>query len=159
MKKFLKDFKEFVSNGNVFDLATAVIIGAAFGSVVSGFVNYILNPLLGLVIPDGGLDGLKTVITEATIDAAGNEVAEVAILWGTWIQTIVNFLIIALCIFIMVRIMAKAKDALNKKQIAEQLEAEKKAKEEEDAANAAKAQEEADFRNAVFEIRDYLKNR
>lgn len=159
MKKFVKDFKEFISKGNVFDLAIAVVIGAAFGSVVSGFVTYILNPLLGLVIPNGGLDGLKTIITEASVDASGKEVAEVAILWGTWIQTIVNFLIIALCIFIMVRAMTKAKNALNKKQLEEKYEAEKKAKEEENAANAAKAQEEADFRNAVFEIRDYLKNK
>ena len=165
---FWADFKKFISRGNVVDMAVGVVIGGAFGKIVTGFVNYIINPFIGIFVKDGGLDGIKTVITAAD-EAAGIE--EVAILWGTWIQTIIDFLIVALCIFLMVRIINKITEAAHAKENAEKAAAEKAAAEKAEAdkkladeAAAAKAAEDAAFRASVLaqekllaEIRDSLK--
>ena len=95
------DFKDFISQGNVMDLAVGVIIGAAFGKIVSSLVNDILMPLIGIVI--GGVDftGLKAQIGEATIT------------YGVFIQNIIDFLIVALCIFFFVRALEKMKKKLS----------------------------------------------
>ncbi len=87
----LQDFKNFVMRGSVLDLAVAVIIGAAFGKIVSSLVSDILMPLIGLVI--GGIDftGLNVTVGKAVVN------------YGTFIQNIVDFLIIALVIFLVVR--------------------------------------------------------
>ena len=99
-----KEFKEFAIKGNVMDLAVAVIIGAAFGKIVSSLVNDVIMPVIGLIV--GGIDftGLKIVLTPAAGD-----VAEVAILYGTFIQTIVDFLLIALSVFFVVKLISKMK--------------------------------------------------
>lgn len=136
--KFIEDFKKFIFKGNVIDMAVGVVIGASFGKIVTGLVNYIINPFVGIFVKSGNLDSIKTVISEAVYDEAGNVVtAENAILWGTWIQTIIDFLLTALCIFIVLRILMKAKNTLEHKKI----EAEKKKAEEEEAK--AKAEKEA----------------
>ncbi len=148
--KFIDDFKKFIFKGNVVDMAVGVVIGASFGSIVTGLVNYIINPFVGLFVKHGSLDSLKTVIhpaVAAVVDEAGNEVtpaaAEVAILWGTWLQTIIDFLITALCIFIVLRVITAARNKLEAKKLAEEqrlaAEAEAKAKAEKDAADAAAA--------------------
>lgn len=87
----LKEFRDFINRGNVIDLAVAVIIGGAFGAIVTSLVNDVLMPLVGVVL--GGLDfaGLSIQVGEATI------------LYGNFIQAIVNFLIIAFVIFVIVR--------------------------------------------------------
>ena len=136
--KFIEDFQKFIFKGNVIDMAVGVVIGASFGKIVTGLVNYIINPFVGIFVKSGNLDSVKTVISEAVYDEAGNVVtAENAILWGTWIQTIIDFLLTALCIFIVLRILMKAKNTLEHKKI----EAEKKKAEEEEAK--AKAEKEA----------------
>ena len=136
--KFIEDFKKFIFKGNVIDMAVGVVIGASFDKIVTGLVNYIINPFVGIFVKSGNLDSVKTVISEAVYDEAGNVVtAENAILWGTWIQTIIDFLLTALCIFIVLRILMKAKNTLEHKKI----EAEKKKAEEEEAK--AKAEKEA----------------
>lgn len=136
--KFIEDFKKFIFKGNVIDMAVGVVIGASFGKIVTGLVNYIINPFVGIFVKSGNLDSIKTVISKAVVDEAGNVVtAENAILWGTWIQTIIDFLLTALCIFIVLRILMKAKNTLEHKKI----EAEKKKAEEEEAK--AKAEKEA----------------
>ncbi len=94
---FWADFKAFITRGNVVDMAVGVVVGGAFSAIVTGLVNYIINPLIGLLSGGKSLDLLKTVIKEAYINDAGVEVPEVAILWGTWLQTIINFLLIARC--------------------------------------------------------------
>ena len=135
--KFIEDFKKFIFKGNVIDMAVGVVIGASFGKIVTGLVNYIINPFVGIFVKSGNLDSIKTVISKAVVDEAGNVVTpENAILWGTWIQTIIDFLT-ALCIFIVLRILMKAKNTLEHKKI----EAEKKKAEEEEAK--AKAEKEA----------------
>lgn len=152
---FWSDFKAFITKGNVIDMAVGVVIGGAFGKIVTGLVNYVINPFVGIFVKNGSLDSIKTVIhpaVEEVVNEAGAVVtpasAEVAILWGTWLQTIIDFLITAFCIFLVLRIIMRAKDKLNAKKIAEaeaaaaaeqaKAEADKKAAEEAAAAVAAR---------------------
>lgn len=97
---FIKEFKEFAMRGSVIDLAVGVVIGGAFGKIVSSLVDDIIMPPLGFVT--GGVDfsELKYVITEANA-AAGTE--EVAIKYGNFINVIIQFIIIAFCIFIVIK--------------------------------------------------------
>lgn len=131
---FFKDFKAFITKGNVIDMAVGVVIGGSFGKIVTGLVNYIINPFVGLFVKGSSLDSLKTVVSEATVAADGTEVPEVAFLWGTWIQTIIDFLITAFCIFVVLRIIMVAKNKLEAKA---QAEAAEKAAAEKAAADAA----------------------
>lgn len=137
---FWSDFKAFISRGNVVDMAVGVVIGGAFGKIVTGLVDYIINPLCGLFIKDGALDNFKTVLKEASTDAAGNEIAEVALKWGAWIQTIIDFLIVALCIFLILRVIMKAREKMDAKKIAEEKAAAEKAAAEKAEADAAAAE-------------------
>ena len=100
----IQDFKKFIMRGNVVDLAVAVIIGGAFGKIVSSFVNDIVMPLLGLIVGKVDLTALKYVIDEAQ-----GEAPELAIYYGNFAQNIIDFIIIALAIFLMIRLMQKAK--------------------------------------------------
>ena len=97
----LKQFKEFAFKGNVIDLAVAVIIGGAFGKIVSSLVNDILMPVIGVILGGLNFTNLKYVITPASGD-----VAEVAILYGSFIQSVVDFLIIAFSIFLFIKLIA-----------------------------------------------------
>lgn len=99
---FTSEFKEFISKGNVIDLAVGVVIGAAFGKIVTSFVEDIIMPPIGLMIGGVNFSELKLVIQQASIDAAGNPVPAVAINYGNFIQVAFSFLIIALAIFIFV---------------------------------------------------------
>jgi len=98
----LKEFKEFAMRGNVIDLAVAVVIGGAFGKIVTSFVNDILMPPLGLLL--GGMDfkELKLIIKEGT-----EAVAPVTWNYGMFIQNVIDFLIIAFAIFMVVKAMMK----------------------------------------------------
>ena len=93
--KTVKEFKQFISRGNVMDLAIGVIIGSAFGKIVTSVVNDILMPLIGIII--GGLDftNLSIKIKDATIN------------YGMFIQNVIDFLIVAICIFIFIKIVSK----------------------------------------------------
>ena len=134
---FFADFKKFITKGNVLDMAVGVVVGAAFSNIVNGLVKMIINPCIALIPGAGSMDEWKTVL-KAADEAAGT--AEVAILWGEWLQTIVNFFIIAFCIFVAVRVIKKAERIMNAREIAKQEAEAKKKKEEEDAkAAAAKA--------------------
>ena len=139
---FFKDFKAFITKGNVIDMAVGVVIGGSFGKIVTGLVNYIINPFVGLFVKGSSLDSWKTVVSEATVAADGTEVPEVAFLWGTWLQTIIDFLITAFCIFVVLRVIMTAKNKLEAKVQAEA--AEKAAAEKataDAAAEAAKARQ------------------
>lgn len=108
MGKFLHDFKEFALKGNVVDMAIGVIIGGAFGKIVSSLVNDIIMPVVSLVTGGDGYKNLKYVITEGKAAADGvAAVEEVAINYGLFIQNIVDFFIIALCIFVALRVTMK----------------------------------------------------
>ena len=97
------EFKEFISRGNVVDLATAVVIGAAFGKIVTAMVDGIVMPVIGFLTGGVSVTDWKYVLSPATVDAAGKDVAEVAIRYGTFIQTVIDFLLIALVIFLVLK--------------------------------------------------------
>ena len=97
MKAFMKEFKEFISKGNVMDLAVGVIIGGAFQAIVGSLVNDIIMPLLGIIT--GGLDFSHLAIT----------VGEAQILYGSFISAIINFLLMALVLFLVIKAPNKAK--------------------------------------------------
>ena len=95
VSKTVNEFKDFISKGNVIDMAVGVIIGSAFGKIVTSVVNDILMPLLGVII--GGIDftGLTLKVKDATIT------------YGNFIQNIIDFVIVALCIFIFIKLISK----------------------------------------------------
>lgn len=164
---FWSDFKTFVSRGNVLDMAVGVVIGGAFGKIVTGLVNYIINPFVALLTGGASLDGIKTVLKEAVpATETAAEIPEVAILWGTWIQTIIDFLIVAFCIFCFVRAFTKASNKMHEKQLAEKAAADAAAAEAAkadadkaaEAAAAAAAKAEA-VQDAILQIAATLKNK
>ena len=99
----MSEFKEFAMKGNVIDLAVGVVIGAAFGKIVTALVDKVVMPPIGLLI--GGVDFSKLGITlkQATVDAAGKEVPAVVIAYGELINAIIQFLIVAWAIFLVVK--------------------------------------------------------
>ena len=109
MGKFLTDFKEFAMRGNVVDMAVGVVIGAAFGKIVSSLVGDVIMPAVGVLTGGANFSNLKWVIQQASVDAAGTEIPEVAIGYGAFIQSVLDFLIIAFCIFVVIRAMMKLK--------------------------------------------------
>ena len=127
----IKEFKEFISKGNVVDLAVGVIIGGAFGKIVTSLVNDIIMPLVGIVL--GGLDFTSLTLT----------LGDASIAYGLFIQNVIDFLIVAACIFVMIKFINK----LTKKQ-------EAKAKKEEVKEEPKKSEEVL----LLEEIRDLLKN-
>ena len=139
---FWADFKKFITKGNVLDLAVGVVIGSAFSAITNGLVKFIINPVISLLTGGISLDNWKTVLVEA-VEADAEKgieaVAEVSILWGQWVQTIIQFFIIALSIFTAVRIIKGINDKLRFKE----LEVQKKAAEEKKAADAAAAEKAA----------------
>jgi large conductance mechanosensitive channel len=110
--KIMQEFKEFAMKGNVADMAVGIIIGAAFGKIVSSLVNDVVMPPLGLLI--GGVDftELKVTLKEASLDPAGNAVNAVTLNYGSFVQTTFDFLIVAFVIFMLV----KGMNNLKKKQ-------------------------------------------
>jgi large conductance mechanosensitive channel len=106
---FFKEFKEFAVKGNVVDMAVGIIIGGAFGKIVASLVNDIVMPPIGVLI--GGVDftNLKLVLKQASVDVAGKEIPAVTINYGTLVNTVVNFIIIALAIFMVIKAMNFAK--------------------------------------------------
>jgi large conductance mechanosensitive channel len=104
MKQFLKDFKDFASKGNVLDLAIGVIMGSAFGKIVSSLVNDIIMPMVSVMTGGLNFSDIKFVLVAAT-----ETKAEVAILSGNFLKNTLDFFIIALSIFLMIRALAKMK--------------------------------------------------
>jgi len=106
---FASEFKEFIARGNVVDLAVGVIIGGAFGKIVSSLVDQVVMPPIGLAL--GGIDFSQMKVVLKAADPA-TKMAEVAILYGAFINTVIQFLIIALVIFLAV----KAINSLRRKE-------------------------------------------
>ena len=140
MGKFIQEFKQFALKGNVMDMAVGIIIGGAFGKIVSSLVNDIIMPPIGL-ITGSSFEDAKVVLRAAEVDTTTGETLKEAITlnWGSFVQTTVDFFIIALCIFLLI----KAMNSFRKK------------KEEEPAAPAPTPEDIELLR----EIRDELKRR
>ena len=108
----LKEFKEFITGGNVIEFAVAVIMAGAIGGVVTGFVNNIVMPFVGHFTGGTDFADKKVVLDEAVLDAAGKVITpENAIMWGSWVNTIINLLIVGLVMFIIVKAYNKTKKA------------------------------------------------
>ncbi|MDE6587764.1 MAG: large-conductance mechanosensitive channel protein MscL [Paramuribaculum sp.] len=135
----IKEFKDFAMRGNVVDMAVGVIIGAAFGKIVSSLVDDIIMPLVG--VATGGMDftDLKWVIQKGITEGETVIQPEVTMNYGAWIQTVVDFVIVAFCIFIMIKFMNRLR----------------KKKEEAPAPAPEPTKEE----QLLTEIRDLLKER
>lgn len=107
---FISEFKEFVNKGNVMDMAVGVIVGGAFGKIVSSLVNDVLMPPLGMLLSGVDFKDLKCVLSPEVINEVGEVVSPaVSINYGSFIQTIVDFLIIALAIFSVIKAVNKLK--------------------------------------------------
>lgn len=111
MQKFFKEFKEFAVKGNVLDLAVAVIIGGAFGKIVSSFVADIVMPPLGVLMGGVNFSDIKIVLKEAVINAGVLKPA-ITLNIGNFIQNILDFLIIAFTIFIAIKLLGRMKKKL-----------------------------------------------
>lgn len=130
--KLIKEFKEFAMKGNVLDLAVAVVIGGAFGKIVTSVVNDIIMPPIGLLLGNSDFSNLKIILAKgADAVMSGDtvispEVAEVAIRYGAFINTVIDFLIVAFSIFMVI----KAFNKLKKKEAEEPAPAPEPTKEE-----------------------------
>lgn len=103
MSKFLTEFKEFAMKGNVVDMAIGVVVGGAFGKIVTSLVNDIIMPGIGVLTGGLNFSDYKFVIKEGVMKGTEVITPEVAITWGSFVQTVVDFLIIAFCIFLAIK--------------------------------------------------------
>ena len=124
MKKFFDEFKTFISRGNVMDMAVGVIVGGAFGAITSSLVANVITPLLAWVFGTPNTDALNITLRAAD-EAAGTEAIVLGL--GTFVGAIINFLVIALVLFSVIKAMNKARElaekALKKKEEEEKAEA------------------------------------
>ena len=137
MKRFLSEFREFATKGNVMDLAIGVIIGSAFSSIVSSLVKDIIMPLLGVIIGRVNITDLKLTIPGML---GGNEII---LTYGVFLQAVINFIIIALSIFLMIKVVNK----LHKRFLKEK-----------EAPKEAPVEVPNKTEELLTEIRDLLKN-
>ncbi|MCE5195867.1 MAG: large-conductance mechanosensitive channel protein MscL [Negativicutes bacterium] len=100
----ISEFKKFIMRGNVIDLAVGVIIGGAFGKIVTSLVNDIVMPLLSVILGRINLAGLKVIINPASATSG-----EVALKYGAFLQSVIDFLIVALAIFLMIKLLSSFK--------------------------------------------------
>jgi len=136
----LKEFKSFISKGNVMEMAVGLIMALYFGAIVKSLVDHIIMPPIGMLLGNVDFSNLKIVLTEATING-DTAVPEVAISYGMFINTIITFIIVSLAIFLVVKGYNKMKESMEKKE------------EEAPAAPPAPTKEEV----LLTEIRDLLK--
>jgi len=142
--KFLSDFKDFAVKGNVIDMAVGVIIGGAFGKIVTSLVNDVIMPLVGKLIGGLNFTDLKWEITKAVMDGETVVTPAVTVNYGNFIQNVVDFLIIAFCIFLMIKGIMKLK---------------KKKEEPAPEPAPAPAPEPSNEEKLLAEIRDLLKEK
>lgn len=152
MKKFFQEFKEFISKGNVIDMAVAVIIGNAFKAIITALVDNVIMPLISLAVGGLNFTEWKWVLTPAVtklVDGVETvETPEVAVTYGVLLQAVIDFLIVAFCIFVALKILltvqTKTKELLVKKA------------EEEVAVEEAAAPAETEM-DVLKDIRELLK--
>ena len=143
-KAFWADFKKFAVKGNIVDLAIAVVIGAAFNKIVSSLVSCIITPLTAMLLPTGSLPDLKWVLREAVEanEELGIEaVSEVAVTYGQFLQATIDFIVIALSIYVVLKVFMRIKDAFHKRQREEAAERARIAEEKKKADEAAAAEQ------------------
>lgn len=119
MKKFIEEFKKFISRGNVLDLAIGVVVGGAFGKITTSLVNDLLMPFIGFIFGSRDMTALNVVVREAVMD--GDTVVKEAITlgFGNFVGAIIDFLLIALVVFAIMKSFNKAAELAKKKEEAE----------------------------------------
>ncbi len=157
-KKFWGEFKTFIAKGNVVDLAVALVIGTAFNKIVSQLVDSFITPLIGIVLGGFSLNDWKWVYKEAVLAEDGETVleAEIAFSYGTFLQTVIDFLIIALTVFVVVKLYTRIRnrieeeaqrlnDALNPEEVEARKKAEEEARQKEELAKKLEAERLAEI--------------
>ena len=139
MGTFLNEFKQFAMRGNVLDMAVGVIIGGAFGKIVSSVVDDIIMPPIGWLIGGVNFSDLKVTLPSVEV-IAGEKLQAATINYGNFLQTTLNFLIVAFCVFMLIKVVNKVT-----------------AKKEEKPAETPKAPEPTQEEKLLAEIRDLLK--
>ena len=156
MKKFFKEFKQFITKGNVLDMAVGVIIGSAFSSIVTALTNKILMPLINALLAMGG-NGLESAYTYLKVvydaDGAIDMTKSIYIDWGAFITAIINFFLIALVLFVIIKVMMNAKGYVNKAVKAYPTRAERK----ELKANGVNLKDRKEVLKATEELRESKK--
>jgi large conductance mechanosensitive channel len=162
MKKFFKEFKEFITRGNVLDMAVGIIIGSAFTAIITAVVTNILTPLINWIPGADGTGALQVVLREAVLDADGNVVTAALIIdFGAVISAIITFLITAFVLFCIVKAVNSmhARNEKIKEQIKKKREkGETLTAEEEAAAPAEPEAPKVTTEDLLTEIRDLLKS-
>lgn len=146
MKKFFSEFKQFISRGNVMDMAIGVIIATAFGKITTSLVNDVFMPFIGWLIGGFDLSKLNITLSPAVLDEAGEVVKEAVVIGiGTFLTTIIDFILVAFVVFLIVKAFNTARTKLEKKK-------------EEEAAEEAPP-EPSKEEVLLTEIRDLLKEK
>ncbi|MBQ7523303.1 MAG: large conductance mechanosensitive channel protein MscL [Oscillospiraceae bacterium] len=148
MKKLAQEFKEFIMRGNVLDMAVGVIIATAFGAITTALINNILMPFIAWIFGAQDMSALNVTLRPEVLDESGEVVQEALVLgFGTFLGAIINFLLVALVVFAIVKAFNKAREA------AESLKKKEEPEEEAPAEPAPTAEE------LLTEIRDLLKEK
>ena len=148
MKKFFSEFKDFISRGNVLDMAIGVVIATAFGKITSSLVNDLLMPFIGWICGARDMTALNVIVRPAELDAAGEVVKEAITLgFGTFLGTIIDFILIALVVFAIVKGFNKAHEIAEAK------------KKKEEAAAAEEAPKGPTTEELLAQILDELKKK
>lgn len=146
-KGFFAEFKEFISRGNVLDMAVGVIIATAFGKITSSLVNDVLMPAIGWLIGEIDLSALNITLSPVVLDAEGNVAKEAVVVGiGTFVSAVIDFVLVAFVVFLIIKAFNKAKE-----------KAESLRKKEEEEAAAEAPDEPSEEIKLLTEIRDLLK--
>lgn len=117
MKKLVQEFKEFIMRGNVLDMAVGVIIASAFGKITTSLVNDLLMPFISWICGSRDMSALNLLVRPATVDAAGSVTQEAIVLgFGTFLAAVIDFLLIALVVFLIVKGFNKARELTEHKE-------------------------------------------
>ena len=112
----VKEFRDFAMRGNVIDMAVGIVIGAAFGTIVKTLVDKVIMPPIGMALGRVDFSNLKIVLQEASVGEDGAELAEVAIMYGEFINAVISFVIIAIALFMVIKAMNTAMKKFEKEQ-------------------------------------------
>ena len=159
MKKFFADFKKFISRGNIIDMAVGVIVGNAFSSIVKAFTDKVIMPLINLLLSLGGENGLESAYTflkKGYTDGSLDLTKSIYIDWGAFITAIINFLIIAMTLFVIIKVAMKSSEMFRNAQAKVK---EGKATKEEEIALKEKGFDKKDkkaYKKALIEYRKEL---
>lgn len=165
MRKFFREFRDFIQKGNVLDLAVGIIIGGAFNKIVSSLVNDIIMPLVSLI---GGknIQEAKLVLVDAVVDAEGNILQNAVTLnYGNFLQFVIDFLIIGFTVFVIVKVVKtmQVKAEIAKEKLLSKIKAEEEAKaleeekSNEEASEEVVIEEKPTVEELLTEIRDLIK--